>query len=171
MAVADLIVQNEEGSVADADSYIEVQELLDYFERLGDETFLNESDDVPKICARRATQFFDAVWGPRETGDPTNEDQTTVWPVNGEPFPKKLKTCIFELAKMAVAGPLGGVGAAVNAPSAAQIASMKAGSVEIAFRQGLKASVETDTADRFFMIEKLACTFLKGGGLNTGSSR
>lgn len=171
MPVAALIIQDETGEVVGADGYFDVSAIRAYFDNLGDTVFEGESDDVVTVCGRRATQFFDVVWGPRAPGAPTYEDQTTIYPRDDKPFPAKLLACICELAKMAKDGPLGGQGAVVNAPSAAQIAKMKAGSVEIEFGSSTKAAIETDVADRFFLIEKLASTFLRSGALNTGSSR
>lgn len=179
MAVADLIVEDGTG-LPDADAYCDVQFVLDYFGNLNDETFAGEGSASRVSAVRKATQFFDVVWGPRAKGDPTNpggEDeeleppQALIYPRDEKPLPLKLKQAIAELAKMALAGPLGGAGASVAAPTAAQIASMKAGSVEISFRDKLKASVETDTADRFYLVERLAASFLKTNALNNGSSR
>lgn len=180
MAVADLIVEDGTG-IDNADAYVDEQFVIDYWGNLNDPEFEGEPTESRKSAVRKATQFFDAVWGVRAPGSPTNpgddeadpveEPQALVFPRDGKPLPLKLKQCIAELAKMALAGPLGGNGATVAAPSASQISSMKAGSVEIAFRDRLKAAVETDVGDRFYLVEKLASSFLKSNALNTGSSR
>lgn len=171
MPVAALIVQDSSGSVEGADSYCAISEVREYFENLGDAVFEGETDDSVTVCTRRAMQFFEVVWGPRAKGTPTAEDQSTTFPRNDEDFPAKLIPCICELAKMAMDGPLGGAGSTAIAPDASRIERMKAGSVEIAFGSRVKSAVETEYADRFFMIEKMAATFLKSNALNTGSSR
>lgn len=170
MAVAALVVEDDTG-LDDADAYVDEAYVETYFENKNDVTFTAATADEKTAAVRVATQFFDAEWGPRAKDEPTYEFQALVFPRNEEAVPTKLKQAICELSKMALSGPLAGVGATVNSPSADQISSVKAGSVEVAFREKLNAAVETMTANRFYLIEKLVAGFLKSGGINTGSSR
>lgn len=179
MAVADLIVEDGTG-LDNADAYIDVQFFRDYFGNLNDADVTDTVpvDDVCKAAIRKATQFFDAQWGPRAKGDllvPGDDDtdpQALIFPRDDDAGIRlKLKQAIAELAKLALSAPLAGAGAVVASPSAAQISSMKAGSVEIAFAQAIKPEIETAVAERFYLIERLCAPFLRSGALNTGSRR
>jgi hypothetical protein len=170
MPVAALIVEDGTG-LEDADAYCDVDFVRSYFEDRGDAVFASETDTILTTCIRRATQFFDIEWGPRANGVPTNLLQSLVFPLDEEALPPKLLQAIAELAKLAFAGPLAGVGAAVQSPSSASVKRLKAGSVEIEYGDIVKDRIETDAADRFYLIEKLAASFLGAKTINGGSSR
>lgn len=170
MPVAALVVEDGTG-LANADAYCSIAFVRSYFEDRGDSTFASESDTIVTTCIRKATQFFDIEWGPRAQGVPTEVDQSLIFPRDLEALPPKLLQATAELAKLAFAGPLAGVGAAVQSPSGAAIRKLKAGSVEIEYGETVKDRIERDAADRFYLIEKLAASFLGAKTVNGGSSR
>jgi len=170
MSIPALIVEDGTG-LANADAYCSVAFVRTYFHDRGDAVFASESNDIVTTCIRKATQFFDIEWGTRARGLPTEPTQSLVFPRDAADLPPKLLQAVAELAKLAFAGPLAGVGAPVQSPSGASIKKLKAGSVEIEYDGGMKAAIERDAADRFYLVERLAASFLGAKTINAGSSR
>lgn len=175
-----LVVEDGSGTPG-ADAYAELATILAYWEARGDATLSAlTTDSLRDAAVRRATQFLDLQWGDRFKGDAQYEAQALSWPrlyvytregwaLTG--VPAAVVTATAELSRLAVAGPLGGSGAAAQAPGQADIESMKAGSVDIKYRTGFKSEIEQSHADRFFLVERLLRPLLRGAGINQGSSR
>lgn len=171
----------EDGTgLADADAYCAAADVTAYWAKRNDTIFSTTDTPVQEAAVVVATQFIDAQWGDRFSGRRLVEGQALEWPrdcvktIEGwkiEGVPKEIVRAVAELAKLALSGPLAGQGAVAQAPSQAQITLMKAGSVEIEFDKGEKSFLETDHADKFYLIERILRTLIGGGTLNTGTAR
>lgn len=177
--MADLVLENGNG-LASADAYASRAAVLAYWADRADTTFSTAAAEAQDAAIRRATQFLDVQWGDRFKGERLVEDQALEWPRVGvttregwavEGVPPQVVKATAELAKIALDGPLAGAGAAAPAPSQASISSMKAGSVELTYATAAKSRLETDHADKFFLIAGLLRPILKGSGLNRGLAR
>lgn len=175
-----LIVEDGSGMVA-ANAYASLVDVLDYWTARNDNTLSALATDALRDGAViRATQFIDLMWGERFKGYKEFEVQSLEWPRDGvltregwavSGVPPAVVTATAELARLAVGGPLGGAGATSQSPGKAEIESLTAGSVAIKYRGGLKSAVETNHADKFFLVERALRPLLRGSGINQGSSR
>lgn len=178
--MADLIVEDGSG-LANADAYADRVAVLAYWAARADSVFANAASDAIRDAAiRRATQFIDIQWGDRFKGSREFEGQGLQWPRLGvytaegwdvDGVPPQIITATAELAKLALGAPLAGAGASVAAPSQSAISSIKAGSVEISYAGQIKAALEADHGDKFYLINAILKPLIGGGTLNRGLSR
>lgn len=175
-----LIVEDGTGLAA-ADAYADRDAVLAYWADRADSAFADAASDAIRDAAiRRATQFIDAQWGDRFKGSREFEGQGLQWPrlgvytpegwdVNG--VPPQIIAATAELAKLALAAPLAGSGASAQAPSQSSISTIKAGSVEISYAAQMKAALEADHGDKFYLINAILRPLTGGGALNRGLAR
>lgn len=178
--MADLVPEDGTG-LANADAYASRDDVLGYWLDRADSAFANAASDLIRNAAiRRATQFIDIQWGDRFKGSREFEGQALQWPRLGvytpegwdvDGVPPQIIAATAELAKLALAAPLAGAGANVAAPSQSAISSIKAGSVEISYAGQIKAALEADHGDKFYLINAILKPLIGGGALNRGLSR
>jgi len=178
--MADLVVEDGNG-LANADAYASREAVLAYWTARADTVFsAAASDGVRDAAIRRASQFIDIQWGDRFKGARKTETQALEWPRIGVEtregwevagLPPQIVTATAELAKLALSGPLAGSGASATAPSKSSIASVQAGSVAVTYTTATKTALETDHADKFYLIERILRPIMRGGTVNRGSSR
>lgn len=107
-----MIVQNDDGLIANANSYLTVAEFVAYHEAGGNTTAAEADQDAIEFALVKATRFVDARF--RFVGQKLNgRDQTTQWPRIGaydrdrdpiDGIPRELKEAVSEYAARIVAG-------------------------------------------------------------------
>ena len=178
--MADLVVEDGTG-LANADAYASRAAVLAYWLNRADSAFADAASDALRDAAiRRATQFIDVPWGDRFKGEREFEGQGLQWPRLGvytpegwdvDGVPPQIVAATAELAKLALAAPLAGSGATAPSPSQSAISSIKAGSVEISYAAQMKAAIEADHVDKFYLINAILKPLTGGGALNRGLAR
>jgi hypothetical protein len=159
-----------------ADAYASRASVLAYWTARADPAFGAATAEVQDAAIRRATQFLDIEWGPRFRGERESATQALEWPRteagHDGVVPPRLIHATAELAKLALAGPLGGAGVVEASPSQSEIASVTAGSVAISYRTDRRSgALEEVHADRFFLVRRILAPLVKGDTVNRGFSR
>lgn len=111
----ELVIEDGNG-VADADTYVSLEEADLYHEKMGNEEWTVNKDAVKKAsCLRRAAKYLDGYYGVRASGLPKDPDQGLEFPriccyyVNGTPVdpdsvPTVYKDAQCEVALLALKG-------------------------------------------------------------------
>ena len=105
-----LLVQDADGLITDAESYISVAELDAYWTKRGNTTFVALSEAEKEILLIKATDYVEQVYFGKWLGDRYSDTQNTEYPRTIDylnvGIPTRLKNACAELALKANSGEL-----------------------------------------------------------------
>lgn len=108
--MASIIIVEDGTGLADANSYVTLQEANDYFTVYGQPAWEALDELAREQCLVKATQYIDVRWGELIDGARLEVDQALVFPRTEvswiQPLPRQLKVATYEYALRAIEGDL-----------------------------------------------------------------
>lgn len=140
----------EDGTArADAEAYISVADADAYFAARGNTAWAALTEDAKEQALRRATDYMQAVYGPRWRGEPVTATQALDWPRTPyDPIPTAIARANAELAVRAA-------GSELLADQGPQVLSESVGPLAVTYAAGARQGV------RYALVDAMLSAYLR----------